>query len=89
MTVVAHVPNLFDRSRFRGKVVFVDTAEEARNHNPSLLIVDLDRCEDARGFRLEGTLRSVHAGRCGVGLDRIDEHIFGLLPAALTDRANR
>ena len=41
------------------------------------------------GFRLEGTLRSVHAGRCGVGLDRIDEHIFGLLPAALTDRANR
>ena len=55
MTVVAHVPNLFDRSRFQGKATFVETPEEAQAHNPTLLIVDLDRCEDAEGFRLEGT----------------------------------
>ncbi|MGH1494006.1 MAG: hypothetical protein ACRBK7_32220 [Acidimicrobiales bacterium] len=55
MSIVAHVPNLFDRSRFQGKVVFVDTADEARSHDPSLLIVDLDRCEDAESFRIDGT----------------------------------
>jgi len=55
MTIVAHVPNLFDRSRFRGRATFVDTPEEARAHKPSLVIVDLDRCEDTEGFRLEGT----------------------------------
>jgi len=54
VTIVAHVPNLFDRSRFRGKATFVDTPDEARSHNPSLVIVDLDRCEDAEGFRIEG-----------------------------------
>lgn len=54
MTIVAHIPNLFDRSRFDGKVVFVQTADEARSHQPSLLIVDLDRCEDVEGFALEG-----------------------------------
>lgn len=55
MTVVAHVPNLFDRSRFQGLAKFVDTPDEARSLSPSLVIVDLDRCEDAEGFRLEGT----------------------------------
>lgn len=54
MTIVAHVPNLFDRSRFRGMVTFVETPEEARAHNPSLVIVDLDRCSDVEGFRLDG-----------------------------------
>ena len=54
MTIVAHIPNLFDRSRFDGKVVFVQTADEARSHQPSLLIVDLDRCDDVEGFALEG-----------------------------------
>lgn len=54
MTIVAHVPNLFDRSRFQGRAVFVDTGEEARGHQPDLVIVDLDRCDDLAGFVLEG-----------------------------------
>lgn len=54
MTIVAHVPNLFDRSRFRGQVTFVETADEAKELKPSLLIVDLDRCEDVPGFNVEG-----------------------------------
>ena len=54
VTIVAHVPNLFDRSRFMGRATFVDSPEEARAHNPTLLIVDLDRCDDVEGFRLEG-----------------------------------
>ena len=54
MTIVAHVPNLFDRSRFEGKVTFVASPEEAAGHNPTLLIVDLDRCEDIEGFKIEG-----------------------------------
>ena len=54
MTIVAHVPNLFDRSRFQGRARFVETPDEARSHNPTLVIVDLDRCEDAAGFRLDG-----------------------------------
>lgn len=54
MTIVAHVPNLFDRSRFQGRAVFVDTPEEARGHDPTLLIVDLDRCDDLAGFALDG-----------------------------------
>jgi hypothetical protein len=54
MTIVAHVPNLFDRSRFRGLASFVDTPDEARALNPSLVIVDLDRCADPEGFRLPG-----------------------------------
>lgn len=54
MTIVAHVPNLFDRSRFRGEVPFVETPEDAKRLNPTMLIVDLDRCEDVPGFCLEG-----------------------------------
>jgi hypothetical protein len=54
LTIVAHVPNLFDRSRFQGRAVFVDTAEEANAAGPSLLFVDLDRCEDLAGFVLDG-----------------------------------
>jgi hypothetical protein len=52
--IAAHVPNLFDRSRFRGRAVFVDTPDEAKELEPNLLIVDLDRCEDAEAFRLDG-----------------------------------
>ena len=54
MTIVAHVPNLFDRSRFSGKATFVETPEEAIALDPTLVIVDLDRCEDPEGFRLDG-----------------------------------
>lgn len=54
MTIAAHVPNLFDRSRFGGRVTFVTTPEEAAACNPAVLIIDLDRCEDLEGFRLEG-----------------------------------
>ncbi len=53
MTIVAHVPNLFDRSRFQGKVTFVETPEQAVSLRPSLVLVDLDRCEDTSGFRLD------------------------------------
>lgn len=53
-TIAAHVPNLFDRSRFRGRVTFVETPEEARACQPDLLIIDLDRCEDLAGFCIEG-----------------------------------
>lgn len=35
------------------------------------------------GFTHEGTLRSVHAGTCGVDLDRIDLELFSLLPGEL------
>ena len=54
MTIVAHVPNLFDRSRFGGKAIFVETAEEAMASEPTLLVVDLDRCDDVESFAIEG-----------------------------------
>ncbi len=53
-TIVAHVPNLFDRSRFGGQVTFVDSGAEAAAVAPDLVIVDLDRCEDIEGFVLDG-----------------------------------
>jgi hypothetical protein len=53
-TIAAHIPNLFDRSRFRGMVTFVATAEEAVALEPDLVIVDLDRCDDVAGFRIDG-----------------------------------
>ncbi|MEM9563144.1 MAG: hypothetical protein AAGA93_11025 [Actinomycetota bacterium] len=53
-TIVAHIPNLFDRSRFSGQAVFVETAEEARALHPTLLLVDLDRCDDVEGFAIDG-----------------------------------
>lgn len=52
--IVAHVPNLFDRGRFGDRVTFVDTPEEAIEHEPDLVLVDLDRCADMASFRLEG-----------------------------------
>ncbi|MEL7208443.1 MAG: hypothetical protein AAGK32_09480 [Actinomycetota bacterium] len=55
MTIAAHVPNLFDRSRFGGRVTFVETPGEAEACRPALLIVDLDRCEDLTGFRIGET----------------------------------
>ncbi len=54
MTIVAHVPNLFDRSRFGGHVEFVETGEEAQLAEPTLIIVDLDRCDDPAAYVLEG-----------------------------------
>lgn len=54
MTLAAHVPNLFDRSRFGGLAIFVETPEEARALDPSVVVVDLDRCDDVEGFRLDG-----------------------------------
>lgn len=54
MKIVAHIPNLFDRSRFEGKVTFVETADEPGVDEADLIIVDLDRCEDAASFRLSG-----------------------------------
>ncbi len=54
MSIAAHVPNLFDRSRFDGRATFVDTPEEAVACSPQLLIVDLDRCEDVEAFRIDG-----------------------------------
>ncbi|MEM7275430.1 MAG: hypothetical protein AAF547_20310 [Actinomycetota bacterium] len=54
MTIVAHIPNLFDRSRFSGEVAFVETPEEAAGHDPTLVLVDLDRCDDPEGFRIDG-----------------------------------
>ncbi len=55
MTIAAHVPNLFDRSRFGGRVTFVETPDEALACQPDLVIVDLDRCEDLAGFRVDDT----------------------------------
>ena len=52
--IAAHVPNLFDRSRFKGRVTFVETPDEAKACHPALLIVDLDRCEDLEGFCIDG-----------------------------------
>ena len=43
------------------------------------------RTLESVGFRLEGTRRSLAAGRCGVGADRLDQHIFGLLPDEFVD----
>lgn len=60
MTIVAHVPNLFDRSRFAGQVVFVDDPDDLPTDDaPELVIVDLDRCDApaayvGRGARLIG-----------------------------------
>ena len=55
MTIAAHVPNLFDRARFGNRVVFVDSAAEAAALAPAVLLVDLDRCTDLPGFRIEGS----------------------------------
>ena len=52
--VAAHVPNLFDRSRFDGRARFVDTPDQAAACGPDVLIVDLDRCDDLEAFRIPG-----------------------------------
>jgi hypothetical protein len=52
--IAAHVPNLFDRSRFKGRVTFVETPDEAKACDPAVLIIDLDRCEDLEGFCIDG-----------------------------------
>ena len=53
-TIVAHVPNLFDRGRFGPDVVFVEDGAEAAAFHPALLMIDLDRCEDPSGYRIDG-----------------------------------
>ena len=53
-SVAAHVPNLFDRSRFRGLAIFVDSPDEVQSLDVDLLLVDLDRCEDVAAYRLDG-----------------------------------
>lgn len=50
--IAAHVPNLFDRSRFGGRATFVESPAEAAACKPTLVIVDLDRCDDPEGFRI-------------------------------------
>ncbi len=54
MKIAAVIPNLFDRSRFGGKVTFIDTADEVKALNVERVIVDLDRCDDPTSFRLDG-----------------------------------
>lgn len=52
--IVAHVPNLFDRTRFGEHVLFVESGPEAASHRPSTIMVDLDRCDDPADFRIDG-----------------------------------
>jgi hypothetical protein len=54
MTIVAFVPNLFDRSRVEGRAELVDTPEAAAALRPRLVLVDLDRCPDPAAFRIDG-----------------------------------
>ncbi|MGI9612327.1 MAG: hypothetical protein ACR2QO_05415 [Acidimicrobiales bacterium] len=54
MTIAAYVPNLFDRSRFSDRVIFVESAADAAASEPTLLLVDLDRCDDIEAFALPG-----------------------------------
>lgn len=54
MKTAALIPNLFDRSRFGGKVTFIDTAADVEGLEVERVIVDLDRCEDLASFRLDG-----------------------------------
>jgi len=52
--IVAYAPNIFDRSRFGDRVRFVETPAEAAGLGPDVIFVDLDRCQDPAGFRLDG-----------------------------------
>lgn len=65
MTIVAYVPNIFDRSRFEGKhrdqVQFIDDAAELDEIALELVIVDLDRCADPASFTVTGK-RSIGFG---------------------------
>lgn len=57
--IVAFVPNIFDRGRFGGQVTFVDSAADAAALNPTVILVDLDRCEELTGFRLNVIDRAI------------------------------
>lgn len=66
MTIAAHVPNIFDRSRFDSDsnsetVVFVDDGAAAVAAGADLVLVDLDRCEDPSLFVVDG-LRAIGFG---------------------------
>jgi len=54
--IVAHIPNLFDRSRFGDAVTFVDSGPEAAAQEPTMVLVDLDRCENPVEFRIAGAV---------------------------------
>lgn len=54
MKIAAVIPNLFDRSRFGGRVIFIDSVEEVDALDVDRVIVDLDRCDDPVSFRLDG-----------------------------------
>lgn len=45
------------------------------------------RTLESVGFQREGTRRSLAAGHCGTGADRVDQHVFGLLPGDFVDTA--
>ncbi len=52
--VVAFVPNLMDRSKFPATVTFISSAEELSTHNPRIVVVDLDRCDNIGSFVIDG-----------------------------------
>lgn len=96
MTIAAHVPNLFDRSRFGGRVTFVEDPEQAAALGPELVIVDLDRCDDVTGFRIEGATvvgfgphadTALHQRATEAGYDEVLARsvFFRRLPELLTD----
>ena len=96
--IAAHVPNLFDRSRFSGRVKFVDTPEEAMAFAPELLIIDIDRCEDIAGFRIDGPRvvgfgphvdSASHGQAVGAGYDEVlPRSLFFRRLAGLLDSAD-
>lgn len=55
MIVSAYVPGLMDRSRFdRHDITFVSTAQDAIDAAATLVLVDLDRCDEPAAFRIDG-----------------------------------
>lgn len=54
MIVSAYVPGLMDRSRFdRHDVTFVSTPQDAIDAAATLVLVDLDRCDEPAAFRID------------------------------------
>lgn len=62
--IAAFVPDLMDRSRFGGgatPVVFVRSIDDVTAAEPSLIVVDLDRCSSPGDFVIDG-VRSIAFG---------------------------
>ena len=53
-SIVACVPNLMDRSKFPAGVQFVTTAADVDGYDPTLIVVDIDRCDDVASFLVKG-----------------------------------